>query len=228
MWGAENIYVRRHVKVDKKDALKNRKVYVRYVCDDRIKLFCNGKHLLESGFTHQTKCQHLTDEAINQIVDGDNVLAAYCRNTGGAGLLDFGLYIENKTYADAKPATLKKIDVQATQTQFIFQCGEVDLQIDFVSPSLSEKWALTGWPVGFISYQVRTESGKEHTVEVLFDVDMEWMFGKREVDSWAEHGLAFCESPTFVFGYAADETTFSGMGWSCHLDSKVVLWEMKR
>lgn len=59
--------------------------------------------------------------------------------------MDFGLYIENKTYADAKPATLKKIDVQATQTQFIFQCGEVDLQIDFVSPSLSEKWALTGW-----------------------------------------------------------------------------------
>ena len=221
LWGAENIYVRRHVKVDKKDALKNRKVYVRYVCDDRIKLFCNGKHLLESGFTHQTKCQHLTDEAINQIVDGDNVLAAYCRNTGGAGLLDFGLYIENKTYADAKPATLKKIDVQATQTQFIFQCGEVDLQIDFVSPSLSEKWDMTGWPVGFISYQVRTESGKEHTVEVLFDVDMEWMFGKREVDSWAEQDWRFVKSDSLYLAMAADETTFSCMDGHAILSQKL-------
>ena len=221
LWGAENIYVRRHVKVDKKDALKNRKVYVRYVCDDRIKLFCNGKHLLESGFTYQTKCQRLTDEAINQIVDGDNVLAAYCRNTGGAGLLDFGLYIENKTYADAKPATLKKIDVQATQTQFIFQCGEVDLQIDFVSPSLSEKWDMTGWPVGFISYQVRTESGKEHTVEVLFDVDMEWMFGKREVDSWAEQDWRFVKSDSLYLAMAADETTFSCMDGHAILSQKL-------
>ena len=209
LWGAENIYVRRHVKVDKKDALKNRKVYVRYVCDDRIKLFCNGKHLLESGFTHQTKCQRLTDGAISQIVDGDNVLAAYCRNTGGAGLLDFGLYIENKTYADAKPATLKKMNVQATQTQFIFQCGEVELQIDFVSPSLSEKWDLTGWPVGFLTYQVRTESGKEHTVEVLFDVDTEWMFGKRKIDSWVDKDWRFVKSDSLYLAMAADETIFS-------------------
>lgn len=28
--------------MDKKDALKNRKVYVRYVCDDRIKLSVMG------------------------------------------------------------------------------------------------------------------------------------------------------------------------------------------
>lgn len=207
--------------MDKKDALKNRKVYVRYVCDDRIKLFCNGKHLLESGFTHQTKCQRLTDEAINQIVDGDNVLAAYCRNTGGAGLLDFGLYIENKTYADAKPATLKKMNVQATQTQFIFQCGEVELLIDFVSPSLSEKWDMTGWPVGFISYQVCTESGKEHTVEVLFDVDTEWMFGKREIDSWAEQDWRFVKSDSLYLAMAADETTFSCMDGHAILSQKL-------
>ena len=50
------------------------------------------------------------------IVNGDNVLAAYCRNTGGPALLDFGLYIENKTYTDAEPAILKQKDVQATRT----------------------------------------------------------------------------------------------------------------
>lgn len=209
LWGAENIYVRRHIKVDNKEVLKNHKVYARYVCDDQIKLFCNGEFLLKNGFTHLTKCQRLTDEAVSQIVDGDNVLAAYCRNTGGAGLLDFGLYIENKTYADAEPATLKKMDVQVTQTQFIFQCGDVELQIDFVSPSLSEKWNMTGWPVGFLTYQVRTESGKEHTVEVLFDVDTEWMFGKRKIDSWVDKDWRFMKSDSLYLSMAADETSFS-------------------
>ncbi|QIU96200.1 glutaminase domain-containing protein [Bacteroides faecium] len=209
LWGAENIYVRRHVKVDNKEVLKNHKVYARYVCDDRIKLFCNGGFLLENGFTHLTKCQRLTDEAVSQIVDGDNILAAYCRNTGGAGLLDFGLYIENKTYADAEPATLKEMEVQATQTQFIFQCGDVELQIDFVSPSLSERWDMTGWPVGFLTYQVRTASGKEHTVEVLFDVDTEWMFGKRKIDSWVDKDWRFVKSDSLYLAMAADETSFS-------------------
>lgn len=209
LWGAENIYVRRHIKVDNKDVLKNHKVYARYVCDDRIKLFCNGEFLLENGFTHLTKCQRLTDEAVNQIIDGDNILAAYCRNTGGAGLLDFGLYIENKTYAEAESATLKKMNVQATQTQLIFQCGDVELQIDFVSPSLSEKWDMAGWPVGFLTYQVRTKSGKEHTVEVLFDVDTEWMFGKRKIDSWVDKDWRFTKSDSLYLAMVADETTFS-------------------
>ena len=99
-------------------------------------------------------------------------------------MLDFGLYIENKTYSEADMALLKQIDVQATQTHYVFQCGDVELQIDFVSPSLSEKWNMTGWPVGFLSYQVHAEDKKEHTVEILFDVDMEWMFGRRKIDSW--------------------------------------------
>ena len=47
LWGAENIYVRRHIRVDDKDLLKEHKVYVRYICDDQIKLlFCNGRYLL--------------------------------------------------------------------------------------------------------------------------------------------------------------------------------------
>ncbi|MEY8687457.1 DUF4965 domain-containing protein [Bacteroides sp. AN502(2024)] len=221
LWGVENIYVRRHVNVDNKDVLKDHKVYVRYVCDDRIKLFCNGEYLLgEETVLSRTGCYRLTDGTVAQIVNGDNVLAAYCRNTGGPALLDFGLYIENKTYADAEPATLKKMNVQATQTQFIFQCGEVELQIDFVSPSLSEKWDMTGWPVGFISYQVCTESGK-HTVEILFDVDTEWMFGKRKIDSWAEQDWRFVKSDSLYLAMTADETTFSCMDGHAVLSQKL-------
>ena len=125
--------------------------------------------------------------------------------------MDFGLYVENKTYSEADVAILKKTDVQATQTLYVFQCGDVELQIDFVSPSLSEKWNMTGWPVGFLSYQVRAEDKKEHTVEILFDVDMEWMFGRRKIDSWVEQEWRFVKSDSLYLGMTADEHRFHAM-----------------
>lgn len=66
------------------------------------------RFLGEKGITYQTKCECLPDEAITRIYNGDNVLAVYGRNTGGPAFLDFGLYVENKTYSEADVAILKK------------------------------------------------------------------------------------------------------------------------
>ena len=218
VWGAKNIYVRRHITIANKDTLKERKVYLRYIYDDQIKLYCNGEYLLgEEAFLPQTGCYRLTDETVAQIINGDNVIAAYGGNAEGTAFLDFGLYVENKTYVDVKPAILKQMNMQATQTHYVFQCGDVELLIDFVSPSLSEKWNMTGWPVGFLSYQVHAEDKKEHTVEILFDVDMEWMFGRRKIDSWVEQEWRFVKSDSLNLGMTADGTSFS-----CD-DSHVVL-----
>ena len=68
---------------------------------------------------------------------------------------------------------------------------------------------MTGWPVGFLSYQIRTEREKEHTVKILFDVDTEWMFGKREVNSWVEQGWRFTKSDSLYLAMRTDETRFS-------------------
>lgn len=216
-WGAENIYVRRHIKIDNKDTLEGHKIYVCYICDDQVRLYWNGDFLFEKGLTFQIKCERLTDEAIANIYDGINVLAAYGHNTGDLAFLDFGLYIENKTYSEADVAILKQVDIQATQTHYVFQCGDVELQIDFVSPSLSEMWNMTGWPVGFLSYQVRAEDEKQHTIEILFDVDTEWLFGKSNINSWVEQKWRFVKSDSLYLGMTADETMFS-----CD-DSHVVL-----
>ena len=218
VWGAKNIYVRRHITIANKDTLKERKVYLRYIYDDQIKLYCNGEYLLgEEAFLPQTGCYRLTDETVAQIINGDNVIAAYGGNAEGTAFLDFGLYVENKTYVDVKPAILKQMNMQATQTHYVFQCGDVELLIDFVSPSLSEKWDMTGWPVGFLSYQIHAKDEKEHTVEILFDVDMEWMFGRRKIDSWVEQEWRFVKSDSLNLGMTADGTSFS-----CD-DSHVVL-----
>ncbi len=38
LWGANNIYVRRHITIDDKEALEGRKMYVRYICDGQMNL----------------------------------------------------------------------------------------------------------------------------------------------------------------------------------------------
>lgn len=222
VWGAKNIYVRRHITIANKDDLKEHKVYLRYVYDDQIKLYCNGEYLFEKETSlPQTGCYRLTDETVARINNGDNVLAAYGGNKEGTAFLDFGLYVENKTYADAQPAILKQTDIQATQTQFTFQCGDVELLIDFVSSSLSEKWDMTGWPVGFLSYQIHAEDEKEHIVEILFDVDTEWLFGRSKTDSWCEQDWRFVKSDSLYLAMEADESTFSSEGGHVILSQKL-------
>ena len=77
VWGAKNIYVRRHITIANKDTLKERKVYLRYIYDDQIKLYCNGEYLLgEEAFLPQTGCYRLTDETVAQIINGDNVISS--------------------------------------------------------------------------------------------------------------------------------------------------------
>lgn len=81
--------------------------------------------------------------------------------------------MENKTYCELDTATLKQVDVQATQTHYVFQCGSVELQLDFISPGLLDEPDMRGCPVGLITYHVVPQEGECPDVEILFDVDME-------------------------------------------------------
>ena len=68
---------------------------------------------------------------------------------------------------------------------------------------------MTGWPVGFLSYQIHAKDEKEHTVEILFDVDMEWLLGRSKVDSWCEQNWRFAKSDSLYLAMEANESTFS-------------------
>ena len=46
-------------------------------------------------------------------------------------------------------------------------------------------------------------------MKILFDVDTEWMFGKREVNSWVEQGWRFTKSDSLYLAMRTDETRFS-------------------
>lgn len=188
LWGANNIYARRHITINDVDSLEGHKMYIRYFSDGEIKLYCNGEYISQiDNYTSQVESRQLDRKIIDQLRSGDNVFAVYghCKE-GGLALLDFGLYVENKKYSELDTATLKRMDVQATQTHYVYQCGDVELQLDFVSPGLLEETDMAGCPVSFITYKVLSEGKEPSDMEILFDADMGWSFDWFSVDMEAE------------------------------------------
>lgn len=177
LWAMNNIYTRRIVRIEDKEVLEKHKLYIRYICDDQMTLYCNGELAFRQDYcVFQTECKQLPDSVVGLLHTGDNVIAAYGHDSGRLALLDFGLYIDNKEYCKADTAVLKQMDVRATQTRYVFECGNVELQLYFVSPGLLQDNDLTECPVGFITYQVfLKEKGTQPTVEILFDMDREWL-----------------------------------------------------
>ena len=173
-WTVADIYIRRHFNINDKKKLEGYKLYVCSKCDDHAEIYCNGEPIYQVDyFSNRIECKQLSDEVVAKLHNGDNVIAAHGWNTKENALLDFGLYMENKTYNDVDMAILKQMNVQATQTHYIYQCGDVELYLDFVSPSLLLEQCLMGCPVGFISYQIHSGKSEIHDVEILFDIDTE-------------------------------------------------------
>lgn len=63
------------------------------------------------------------------------------------------------------------MDVQATQTHYIFACGDVELKLTFTAPYLLDDLELLSRPVNYISYQAKALDGKEHDVAIYFEMD---------------------------------------------------------
>ncbi len=209
-WTVADIYIRRHFNINDKKKLEGYKLYVCSKCDDHAEIYCNGEPIYQVDyFSNRIECKQLSDEVVAKLHNGDNVIAAHGWNTKENALLDFGLYMENKTYNDVDMAILKQMNVQATQTHYIYQCGDVELYLDFVSPSLLLEQCLMGCPVGFISYQIHSGKSEIHDVEILFDIDTEWMFGKNRVESLSEQDWCIVKSDSLYMGIAAEETAYS-------------------
>ena len=90
------------------------KLYVCSKCDDHAEIYCNGEPIYQVDyFSNRIECKQLSDEVVAKLHNGDNVIAAHGWNTKENALLDFGLYMENKTYNDVDMAILKQMNVQA-------------------------------------------------------------------------------------------------------------------
>lgn len=195
-WNTHDIWVRREVKINP-EILENNRLFIYYSHDDTFTLYVNGHEVVKTGYTwKKDQTIELSEEVISSMKDGNVTIAAHCQNREHGGLVDFGLYVEKgKANILANTATQKDVNVQATNTYYTFDCGNVELKLTFLAPFMMDNLDLMSRPVNYISYDVRSLDGKEHDVQLYFEAAPNWVSFLRnqptEVSAFSQDGLSF-------------------------------------
>lgn len=198
-WGTEFIWVRRTVKLD--TDLTNKNVFLEYSHDDDAFIYINGIEVVNTGHSDKkNKITLLPPEVVKTLTGGTEIIiAAHCHNRVGNALIDFGLFVEkeNSTYF-TQTAVQKSVDVQATQTHYSFVAGNVDLDVTFTAPLFTDDLDLMSRPVNYITYNVSSNDGKAHDVEIYIEASPRWAVDKPLQESTAEiiekDGLVFLKT----------------------------------
>ncbi len=168
-WRTNEIWVRRAFDVPM--GLTDDDTYLIFSHDDDIVIYLNGKELVNTGF--KTGNNVLQKIMPGMLLPGKkNILAAYCKNPGGAGLVDFGIFQKREKFLQT--AIQKNRALSATRTIYDFSCGPVDLRLEFVSPLLADDLDLLSRPVNYINYEVSSNDGRSHDVQIYFEITPEW------------------------------------------------------
>ncbi|MEJ0033407.1 MAG: DUF4964 domain-containing protein [Bacteroidota bacterium] len=127
-WEDDEIWVRREFKFSKNDI--NGNLYLVYSHDDDMELYINGKEVVNTGHAARHGVLVKLDPIL--LVDGDNVIASHCKDTGGNAYLDFGIYTDNKR-GQSIPTTAQQDSVvlTATHTKYYFTCGPCSVAVEF-------------------------------------------------------------------------------------------------
>lgn len=126
-------------------------------------------------------------------------MAAYCHNSIGNGLIDFGILAASKQPQQfEETAEQTSVDVQATQTYYTFTAGPVDLQIIFTAPLFLEDLELISRPVNYLTYKVVSNDGQQHDVQIHFEAAANWALNHPYQQSTSEiiekNGLVYLKT----------------------------------
>ncbi|SJN16394.1 glutaminase family protein [Sphingobacterium sp. JB170] len=171
-WQTDQIWVRREITLSADLAGKD--VYLDYGHDDDAIFYINGIQVVSTGnSTGKNKRVKLSEEVVNSLRKGKNILAAYCHNGGGNAYLDMGILVErnNQRYFQ-KQAEQLSVDVQPMQTKYVFACGDVQLKVSFTAPLFLNNLDLLARPINYLSYEV--SSPKAVSVELYFEAAPHW------------------------------------------------------
>jgi len=173
-WTTENIWVRRTFELD--ESLQGRNVFLEYCNDDDAFFYVNGIEVHSTGpVCNKNATVKLPEEAVMTLKKGMNIITASCRNPVGNGLLDFGLLVQKELRTSLERTAVQTYaNVQATQTHYGFVCGGVDLALTFSAPLFLEDLELVSRPVNYITYDVASNDGAAHDVEIYFEASPRW------------------------------------------------------
>lgn len=165
-WYTPDIYIRR---VFSMDTLNTDSLLLKLYHDDNVEVYLNGVEVYSQTGYNTT---YDTIAIKNTLVKGANILAVHCHNTAGGAQLDVGLMDGNKSASHNNIVNAQQtgINVTATQTQYTFKCGGVDLNLSFISPLLLDDLDVLSRPVSYIKYDVKANDGKTHQVKVYLGV----------------------------------------------------------
>jgi len=164
-WKTKDLWTRRTFNLTQ-TSFNNLKLKIMH--DDDVEVYLNGQNIYS--------CQCFNGKFINVPVDdkilkkGENILAIHVKNNTGGQWIDAGLIYEKPIVAmqnvlDAKQTNVK---LNATQTSYSFDCGNVNLDVNFTSPLLMSDLDLLSRPVSYVTFKLKAKDGKKHNAEVYF------------------------------------------------------------
>jgi hypothetical protein len=172
VWDTKEIWVRRIF--DFPETKTTGDLYLVYSHDDDFELYLNGTEIVNSGNRARSNLILKLDKSLLNLGE-KNIIAAHCLDRGGLAYVDFGIFKENeKKEIFTQTAVQKKVALSATQTEYSFTCGPVDLSVQFVSPLLPDDLDLLSRPVNYINYEVVSNDGGKHDVQIYFEATPEW------------------------------------------------------
>ncbi|MEP6684638.1 MAG: DUF1793 domain-containing protein [Parafilimonas sp.] len=164
-WNTKEIWVRRNFDVFD-TSIEQLLLYVQN--DDDVEIYINGEKVYECACAvHDYKEYKLPASIIKKLHRGKNLLAMHCTNTGGDAWLDAGIGTR-QSIKDIIPATQNALYVTATQTKYLFSCGAVNLEVDFMSPLLANDLDMLSRPVSFVHFAITAKDSSIHQANVLF------------------------------------------------------------
>lgn len=167
-WTGREIWIRRRFDLPAAGKLANLFLQIRH--DDDVQVFLNGEKIYAAGCCENGfKALPVPAKILAKLRLKDNVLAIYCRNTGGPGFVDAGL-ATRPPGVSTLPAAPESRWLTATQTNYLFRCGPVLLNVDFCSPLLPGDLDWCARPVSFVKFSVRPADGETHKVQLYFGV----------------------------------------------------------
>ncbi len=169
IWKSHDLWVRRTFTLNE---IPERKIYLKLFHDDNVEVYLNGEKIYNrNGWNNTAEYFSLDDAAKKKLVKGKNIIAVHVANTAGGQGLDFGLSVEPKHDAaldNIETAKQTSLNMNATQTEYQFACGAVNLQLTFTSPLLVDNLDIMTKPVSYISFKTKSNDGAQHNVQLYF------------------------------------------------------------
>ena len=167
-WDSKDIWVRRTIELNKTN-IDQLILQLRH--DDDVEVYINGipAYSCKECYIGSIKEYKLSDEVKKSLKKGKNVIALHCINVAGNAWLDVGL-AEQKTKKQIERAEQLSVEVTATKTNYRFQCGPVELDLDFLSPLIASDLDLLSRPVSYVNFKTKSLDDKEHKITLQFNV----------------------------------------------------------